>query len=119
VIQESNLPRRVLNLGLVAADDPLVFGVLRVYWLAAILYARVPVLDAERAAQLKIPQRPAAPNQKRIPLRDVFLRRLPAHDAVVDRPQARIALPAAQVGAIEQRLHIRRLRRRLGGHILC
>ena len=112
MIQKPGLPRRVLHLVLIAAHDPFIPGVFALDLLAAILNPRIAVIDPQRAAQLKIPHRPAAPDQKCISLRGILFGRLPANHPIVDRPQPRIPIPSRQVLPIEQRLHPLRLGRR-------
>ena len=64
--------------------------------------------DSRRSKSLSVP-----PFQMMnvLPLRRVFVGRLAADHAVLDAPQPRIAVPAAQVLAVEQRLHVFRFRR--------
>jgi hypothetical protein len=77
--------------------------------LAAVLHAAIAMIDFERQAELEILQLAAAPDEKGIALGLSLIRGFAAHDTIRELPQPRIAFPAGEILAIEQRLHVARL----------
>ena len=95
MVEKSNVTRSVLDLGLITADDPVA------HVLTAILHTGVAVPYAELQPQLEIPQRTAAPDKERIAAGWFCNSGLASNDAILNRPQAHITVPAAQVFAVE------------------
>ena len=85
-----------VEIGLVAADDPLA------HFLAAILNAAVAADNLELGPQLEVADFALAPDEKRVPLGRLLGRRLAGDDAVLDAPEFGIAVPAVERLAVKQ-----------------
>ena len=96
--------RRGVNVALVAADRPLADPG---EFLAAILDAGVVPRLLHLRAQLKVLHHAAAPDEKLIVSQLLRPRRGADDAAILDLPQRRIAIPAGEVLAIEQRFEPR------------
>jgi hypothetical protein len=87
-----------IEIGLVAADDPLA------HFTAAVLDAAIAADDAELGTQLEIAHFALAIDEERVATRGLLGRRLAGDNALLDAPEFRVAVPAVERLAVEERL---------------
>ena len=100
IVDVARIETAEVDVGLIALERPLAY---RGQFLAAVLNAAVRAVQPELELELEIAHRLAAPDEKTVRLQGLLRRGFADDFAVLDSPDVRVAVPAIQALAVEDR----------------